>query len=369
MVEDVTRDGKVVYPSVDSLTEEGARRSRPCPAGTLTLVCSGTVGIPSFLGVDACIHDGFIGLVNIKPSFSSDFIFHQLQRLRAEFDASATHGGVFTNLTTKGVEAFSFHAPQSLTEQQAIASALSDADGVVAGMERVIAKKRLIKQGAMQDLLTARRRLPGFSGEWEVKRLGNLGVCVRGVSYDGSADLFETETPDSIMLLRSNNVQNGEIVYSDVQHVRKERVKPVQRLQRGDVIVCMANGSRALVGKAGVFWDNDRSAYTFGAFMGCFRPAAGAAADGYVPFLFQSDEYRNQLNVILSGSAINNLAPSQILGFSFKMPLDHNEQKAIAAVLSDMDAEIQTLESRLTKARAVKEGMMQNLLTGRVRLV
>jgi len=131
----------------------------------------------------------------------------------------------------------------------------------------------------------------------------------------------------------------------------------------------MANGSRALVGKAGVFWDGDGSAYTFGAFMGCFRPVAGAAANGYVPFLFQSDEYRNQLNVILSGSAINNLAPSQILGFSFKMPVDHGEQQAIAAVLSDMDAEIQTLESRLAKARAVKEGMMQNLLTGRVRLV
>lgn len=257
----------------------------------------------------------------------------------------------------------------SIPEQRAIAAALSDADGVVAGLERVIAKKRLIKQGAMQDLLTARRRLPGFSGEWELKRLGSLGVCLRGVSYDGSADLFETETPDSIMLLRANNVQNGEIVYSDVQHVRKERVKPVQCLKRGDVLVCMANGSRALVGKAGVFWDGDGSAYTFGAFMGCFRPVAGAAANGYVPFLFQSDEYRNQLNVILSGSAINNLAPSQILGFSFKMPVDHGEQQAIAAVLSDMDAEIQTLESRLAKARAVKEGMMQNLLTGRVRLV
>ncbi|MFP5481376.1 MAG: restriction endonuclease subunit S [Alphaproteobacteria bacterium] len=277
-------------------------------------------------------------------------------------------GATINQITNATLKALKVPMPPP-HEQQAIAAALSDADGVVAGLERVIAKKRLIKQGAMQDLLTARRRLPGFSGEWEVKRLGSLGICLRGVSYDGSADLFETETPDSIMLLRANNVQNGEIVYSDVQHVRKERVKPVQCLKRGDVLVCMANGSRALVGKAGVFWGGDGSAYTFGAFMGCFRPAAGAAADGYVPFLFQSDEYRDQLNVILSGSAINNLAPSQILGFSFKMPVDHSEQRAIAAVLSDMDAEIQTLESRLVKARAVKEGMMQNLLTGRVRLV
>ena len=70
--------------------------------------------------------------------------------------------------------ASSFRCPDTINEQQAIAAALSDADGVVAGLERVIAKKRLIKQGAMQDLLTARRRLPGFSGEWEVKRLGSV---------------------------------------------------------------------------------------------------------------------------------------------------------------------------------------------------
>lgn len=202
-----------------------------------------------------------------------------------------------------------------------------------------------------------------------MKRFASLGFCLRGVSYDGSADLFEAETPDSIRLLRANNVQNGEVVYSDVQHVQKGRVKQDQYLKRGDILVCMANGSRALVGKAGVFWEENASTYTFGAFMGCFRPAAGAASDRYVPFLFQSNEYRDQLNVILSGSAINNLSPSQILSFSFKLPIDQSEQQAIATVLSDIDAEIRTLEARLTKARAVKEGMMQSLLTGRVRLV
>ncbi len=309
-------------------------------------------------------------IVRPRPGVSPELLqaFLASPKVIAKIEENSV-GTTMINLNQGTLSALEILLPGSEHRQQAIAAALSDADGVVAGLERVIAKKRLIKQGAMQDLLTARRRLPGFSGEWEVKRLGSLGVCLRGVSYDGSADLFETETPDSIMLLRANNVQNGEIVYSDVQHVRKERVKPVQCLKRGDVLVCMANGSRTLVGKAGVFWDGDGPAYTFGAFMGCFRPAAGAAADGYVPFLFQSDEYRNQLNVILSGSAINNLAPSQILGFSFKMPVDHSEQQAIAAVLSDMDAEIQTLGSRLTKARAVKEGMMQILLTGRVRLV
>ena len=350
-----------------NLSLAGWNRARRLPAGSILVVCIGsTIGKVGMAAIPMATNQQ-INAVIPSEKIDRDFLYYFLCLSANEIRGQASEQAV--PIINKSTFGRLIVAMPPLPEQQAIAAALSDADGVVAGLERVIAKKRLIKQGAMQDLLTARRRLPGFSGEWEVKRLGSLGVCLRGVSYDGSADLFETKTPHSIMLLRANNVQNGEIVYSDVQHVRKERVKPVQCLKRGDVLVCMANGSRALVGKAGVFWDGDGSAYTFGAFMGCFRPAAGAAADGYVPFLFQSDEYRNQLSVILSGSAINNLAPSQILGFSFKLPVDYSEQQAIAAVLSDMDAEIQTLESRLAKARAVKEGMMQNLLTGRVRLV
>ena len=82
MVEDVTRDGKYVVPSVDSLTEEGAKLSRPMKSGDLTVVCSGTVGIPSFLKVDACIHDGFLGLINFKNNIDKEYIYYQLIKLK-----------------------------------------------------------------------------------------------------------------------------------------------------------------------------------------------------------------------------------------------------------------------------------------------
>ena len=82
MVQDVTRDGKWVTPSIDSLTEEGAKLSRPCPAGTLTIVCSGAVGVVSFLAVDACIHDGFLALVEIEEdTVTKDFLFHVLRNI------------------------------------------------------------------------------------------------------------------------------------------------------------------------------------------------------------------------------------------------------------------------------------------------
>ena len=102
----------------------------------------------------------------------TDKVRFRLGRLRAQGDA-------VVHIYPDALSALRLSLPP-LPEQQAIAAALSDADGVVAGLERVIAKKRLIKQGAMQDLLTARRRLPGFSGEWEAKRLGDLVTSVTG---------------------------------------------------------------------------------------------------------------------------------------------------------------------------------------------
>lgn len=158
MVEDVTRDGKYVTPKVDFLTEEGAKRSRPCKAGTLTIVCSGTVGIPSILSVDACIHDGFLALIKIKQNYVIDFLYHQLTTLREKFEASATHGGVFTNLTTAVIKEFEVSFP-SYEEQQNIAEVLSDMDTEITSLEEKLSKFKMLKQGMMQELLTGKTRL------------------------------------------------------------------------------------------------------------------------------------------------------------------------------------------------------------------
>lgn len=157
---DVTRDGKWVTPKIDFLTQEGAKRSRPCPKGTLTIICSGDVGIPSFLAVDACIHDGFLALINIdEASASKNYLYHVISSLKQKLDASATHGGVFTNLTTTILKEFQLPLP-SIEEQEKIASVLDAADDKI----RVLSTKRghyeTLKRGLMQKLLT---------GEWRVR--------------------------------------------------------------------------------------------------------------------------------------------------------------------------------------------------------
>lgn len=252
-------------------------------------------------------------------------------------------------------------------EQHAIAETIYDVDALIAGLEKLIAKKRDLKQAAMQQLLTGQTRLPGFSGEWAVKRLGDVGECLRGVSYKGDADLFPHDTDRSKRLLRSNNVQESLVVTSDLQYVKVDRVHEHQVLREGDILICMANGSKALVGKAGYFEINDGFEYTFGAFMGAYR-GNEQANRRFVFYLFQTNRYRDYITNLLAGSSINNLSPSSIESLEFNFP-ELDEQDAIAQALRDMDGELASLESRLAKTHTIKQGMMQELLTGKMRLV
>ena len=254
-------------------------------------------------------------------------------------------------------------------EQSAIATALGDVDGLLAAQDALIAKKRAIKQGAMQELLTGKRRLPGFSGEWGVRSLGNFGACYRGVSYDPTTDLFLGDAHESVRLLRANNVQDSSIDLEGLQFVRNDRVAERQSLRHGDVLICMANGSKDLVGKAARFTLADGMRYTFGAFMGCYRPDPAKVSPVFSFYLFQTDAYRLHLANLLAGSSINNLAPKSIEGLEIAIPLQDAEQDAIAEVLSDMDTEITALEASRAKTAQLKQGMMQALLTGRIRLV
>jgi len=273
-----------------------------------------------------------------------------------------------TGVDLKELRAYPFPLPPTQAEQEAIAEALSDTDALIESLNKLIAKKRQIKQGAMQELLTGQRRLPGFSGEWESKRLGEFGNCLRGVSYKGDSDLFEHDTNQTKRLLRSNNVQMAMVVENDLQFVHQDCVSDIQILKPRDVLICMANGSKDLVGKAGLFYINDGFDYTFGAFMGCFRTDPTLANQNFVFYLFQTEGYRNHINNLLAGSSINNLRPSSIESLEFHAP-GLSEQTAIATILGDMDTELAALESRLAKARHIKQGMMQELLTGRIRLV
>ena len=277
-------------------------------------------------------------------------------------------GATINQITNKSLNSFKVPLPPTDEERTEIANALSDVDALLATLDQVIAKKRDLKQAAMQQLLTGKTRLPGFGGEWEAKKLEHAGCCLRGVSYRGDDDLSPHDTAFTKRLLRSNNVQNAFVVTDDVQFVNNKRVSQDQVLQKNDILICMANGSKALVGKAGLFSIDDGFDYTFGAFMGCFRTDASIADPVFVFSLFQTGRYRDYINNLLAGSSINNLSPSSIDSLEFSFP-PYAEQVAIGRALAEMDAELSVLEYRRDKTHNLKQAMMQELLTGKTRLV
>ena len=312
--------------------------------------------------------DGNIIWLQTKGGFSSQYLKYQ-------YDMPVLINQVFGNAGGSTVATYTITNAKvtkvpvpPLEEQNRIAEALSDVDGMIFSLEKLIAKKKAVKQGAMQELLTGKNRLPGFTGEWDRHKLGEYVDCVRGVSYNGSNDVFGSESNQTIRLLRSNNIQDAKFDSNDVQYIRRNIVRDNQILKTYDIMICMANGSKQLVGKNCIFTEALNEKYTFGAFMSCLRAKKADTNMNYMFDLLNSTQYWNNIALLLSGSSINNLRPDNILEMEFKFP-SIAEQAAIASILSDMDNEIEALEQKLEKTRQVKQGMMQQLLTGKIRLV
>lgn len=201
---------------------------------------------------------------------------------------------------------------------------------------------------------------------WSKSSLSSLGDCIRGVTYNPKIHLKTQDSDGTVRLLRSNNVQNGVLNTEAIQFVSRGCVSMGQQMVDGDILLCMANGSRALVGKAAKFSNSAQYTYTFGAFMGVFRPSNKEDSD-YILFLTQSKSFRDFLDIALSGSSINNLRPSQILEMSFAFP-GVEERRLIANTLRDIDDLVGSLDNLIAKKRAIKQGVMQQLLTGQTRL-
>ncbi|KAF5414969.1 MAG: Type-1 restriction enzyme MjaXIP specificity protein [Candidatus Methanogaster sp.] len=243
---------------------------------------------------------------------------------------------------------FAIPLPPTLAEQTAIATALSDADALIQSLERLIAKKREIKQGAMQELLTGKKRLPGFEKkkgykqtevgvipeDWEVKELGGEIELLYGKGLSVNIRIVGT-----IPIFGSNGIV-------------------------GFHNESLANGPGIIVGRKGSvggvafskkdFWPIDTTYYV------------NLKSKGDISFWYYFLKSL-KLNNLNSHSAVPGLNRDQVYQIIEKIP-PSPEQSAIASVLSDMDAEIAALDSKLTKARQIKQGMMQELLTGRIRL-
>ena len=303
---------------------------------------SGTLGRVHYVETDYWPHNTSLWVTRFN---NNDPLFIYYLYTSIGFERFSSGSGVPT-LNRNDAHAFCAAIPSSVDEQEAIAEALGDADAFIESLEQLISKKRQIKQGAMQELLTGKRRLPGFSGEWEVKQLGDIAEIIMGQSpssanynskgeglplIQGNADIFNRKTIKRVFTTEvTKRGQYGDIIMS----VRA----PVGEVSRATFDICLGRGVCA------IRYSND--------------------------FLYHALIAKESTWAKLSkGSTFDSVNSADIKAFDIEMPADYAEQTAITSILSNMDSEIAALEEKLAKASQIKQGMMQELLTGRIRLL
>lgn len=307
---------------------------------TLLLSINGTIGNlgvyagePVFLGKSAAY-------MNVEGKVSKSFIYYYLQTagVKHHFDDGLT-GTTIKNLGLGTIRNTPIALPPTKAEQTAIATVLSDADALIESLERLIVKKRNVKQGAMQQLLTGKKRLPGFSGKWTTKKLGKIAEIYQPVTI--SQEKF---TEDGYLVYGANGIVGR---YDKYNHETWQTTITCRGSTCGTVNKtvdkCWITGNAMVINV-----DSNKSIDKL-----------------FIYYLLSNHDFKN----CITGSGQPQIVRTPLAEFEFQMPPTGDEQTAIATILSDMDAEIKALERKLNKYKMIKQGMMQELLTGKTRLI
>lgn len=281
-------------------------------------------------------------------------------RIIASQIESLSFGSALPQLTVKGISTLKIPLPPSIAEQQAVADALSDADALVESLEQPIAKKCQIKQSAMQELLTGKRRLPGFSGKWEVKRLGELGSFIKGhgVSRDDSSS-------GDLSCVRCGEIytKHNDFIKTCDSRISRDVAETATHINAGDILFTGSVDTKEEIGKWVVFIEDIGDA---GGDIVILRAKDDDPLS--LGFYLNTEPINRQKSGRGQGDAIVHISSTALADIDDVFP-ERSEQTAIATILSDMDAEIDGLKARVAKAGEIKQGMMQDMLNGRMRQV
>jgi len=245
-----------------------------------------------------------------------------------------------------------------LPEQEAIAEVLSDTDELIGALEKRIAKKQLMKQGAMQTLLTPKV-------DWEVKKLGEIGETYGGLSGKSKKDFEDGNYP----YIPFMNIMSNPIIdknYVDFVNIKKGEIH--NKALKGDLFFNGSSETPEEVGMCSILMNDIPNLY-LNSFCFGFRFYKTTNENGlFFVYYFRSNEGRKHFRLLAQGATRYNLSKTQLLKMEIPFP-PIQEQNRIATILSDMDNEIDALEKKLSKTKELKQGLMQQLLTGKIRLV
>lgn len=266
------------------------------------------------------------------------------------------------SLTSHNIENIELKIPSSIEEQKKIANELFDVDKLINNLGKLIEKKKNIKQGAMQELLTGKRRLEGFSEEWETNTLDGLGYFSKGKGIKKD-EILDSGTPC---------IRYGEIytkyntyVIKPISYISKDVAKSSYKIKEGDILFSGSGEDEFDIGKCVVYLGKEEC-YAGGDII-IFTPFNDDPL--FLSYLLNSRNIKKQMTNMAQGDMVVHIYSSHLKRIFFQIPSSIEEQIGITKILSDMDEEIKELEKQLHKYIKLKQGMMQKLLTGEIRLV
>ena len=348
---------KNIFAVEGRITQQGLENSsaKMVEENTLLIALYGaTAAVTAITKIKAAINQAVLAI--IPQEHDTQYLYYKISSLKTWIINTYTQGGQ-PNLSGNIVKSIALSTPPH-PEQQAIVSALSDVDALITALEQLITKKRNIKQGAMQQLLTGKKRLPGFSGEWEVKKLGDIAEIQRGASPRPIESPIWYDTKSKVGWVRISDVttSNGKNLSQTKDYLSEKGISQSRFLPKNSLImsICATVGIPVIT-----------------SFETCIH-------DGFIGFsklnnidkeflYYKLKEFENSFRSMGQTGSQSNLNSDLVRNCAIIIP-PHPEQQAIAQILTDMDTEIESLKQKRNKYKAIKQGMMQELLSGKTRL-
>lgn len=360
---------KYINATERTITDAGLKNSAATvmPAGSILLCTRATIGELKINSIPMATNQGFKN-ITINNSGNAEFFYYLLQT-KKDCMLDLAIGSTFLEISKTALIKIPLQIPMH-DEQSKIADALSDIDNLVVVLEKQIAKKKAIKQGTMQELLTGKRRLPGFSGELETFVFGDLFDFIPNNAFtraqlSDSGKVKNIHYGDILTKFGANiSADSNEIPYIE-REIDLSRFAEKSYLQSGDIVIA-DTAEDDTVGKA-LEVINVECPVLAGQHTLLCRPKANFA-EKFLGYYLNAACYHDQLLPFIVGTKVSSVSKASIAQTRLVVP-KYEEQQAISCILSDMDNEIKELEQKLEKYRQVKQGMMQQLLTGKVRLV
>jgi len=368
----------VIYDTIEHISEEARVKTnlKIHPVGTFLMAITGleaegTRGSCAVVGNPSTTNQSCMAIYGTEQVLV-DYLFYYYCMHGNELALKYCQGTKQQSYTAKIAKLLPIIYPKSIKEQQAIATALSDIDGLISSLAKLIDKKKNIKQGAMQELLTGRKRLDGFSGEWEVRTLGDLfgfngghSASREQLSLEGYCYLHYGDIHGSNKTFIDVDKEYMEIPKLDIS-LRK--ISKVKLLQDGDVVFVDASEDDEGTSKHIVVQNPNNIPFISGLHTIVSKSKNEYLDKKFKQYCFQSSEIKSQFKFYAVGTKVSGISRSTIAKINLRFPASKEEQAAIANILSDMDKEIETLGQKLNKYKEIKQGMMQELLSGRIRL-